>query len=87
MTRSDIEREYTVIRGQITSPGRFEGEPVFAPYFWDLGLNSSPDRIYANDDIAFDITDKHRQQFPELGDAKAIVLAELKNGDVVTDTN
>lgn len=29
---------------RITQPGKFEGEPVFAPYFWNLGLEGFSDR-------------------------------------------
>src|SRR5215211_4995867 len=39
MTRLDIESEYDVENGQITSPGKFEGEPVYTPYFWESYLN------------------------------------------------
>ena len=28
---------------RITSPGKFEGEPVFAPYYWDLALQGFSD--------------------------------------------
>ena len=29
---------------RITQPGKFEGEPVFTPYFWNLGLEGFADR-------------------------------------------
>jgi hypothetical protein len=29
---------------RISSPGKFEGEPIFAPYFWDLALQGFADR-------------------------------------------
>lgn len=28
---------------RITAPGKFEGQPVFAPYLWDLGLQGFAD--------------------------------------------
>jgi hypothetical protein len=28
---------------KITSPGKFEGEPVFAPCYWQLGLEGMAD--------------------------------------------
>lgn len=35
---------------RITQPGKFEGEPVFAPYYWDMGLQGFADsdngRVY-----------------------------------------
>ena len=32
-TRETIEQEFTVERDVIVSPGRFEGQPRYAPYF------------------------------------------------------
>lgn len=29
---------YSTDGTKITSPGKFEGEPIFAPYYWNLGL-------------------------------------------------
>lgn len=44
MTRQEIEQNYTVENGRITSPGKFEGESVFVPYFWEVGLDGGADR-------------------------------------------
>jgi hypothetical protein len=44
MTRQEVLDSYAVKDGRITSPGKFEGEPVFAPYFWDLGLEGFADK-------------------------------------------
>jgi hypothetical protein len=39
-----IRKEYTADNaGRITDPGKFEGEPIFAPYFWDLALQGFAD--------------------------------------------
>ena len=35
--------EYQNDGERITQPGKFEGEPVFVPYFWDLGLSGFSD--------------------------------------------
>lgn len=35
--------EYENDGTRITAPGKFEGEPVFAPYFWALGLEGFAD--------------------------------------------
>lgn len=29
--------------GRITQPGKFEGEPIFAPYYWDLAMEGFAD--------------------------------------------
>lgn len=53
--------EYQNDGQRITQPGKFEGEPVFAPHFWNLALEGFADR----DDgqtftfrFAFNTTDK-----------------------------
>lgn len=35
--------EYRNNGERITAPGKFEGEPVFAPYFWGLALEGFSD--------------------------------------------
>lgn len=35
--------EYQNDGRRITAPGKFEGEPVFAPYYWDLALQGLAD--------------------------------------------
>ena len=86
ITRQDIEREYTVCNGEIMSKGKFDGEPVWAPYFWDLALHGEADIETENGDSQFAITKEQRLMWPELGRAKTILLAELDTGDVVTTT-
>ena len=49
----------------IKSPGKFEGESIWAPYFWDLYLEGACD----DDDgetVSFVITDADRKEFSEL---------------------
>ncbi len=46
MTRKEIESEYTIgPDGRIKNPGKFEGEMLYVPYFWDwvLAGDSLPD--------------------------------------------
>jgi len=82
MTRDEITNEYNVDEnGIIRSPGKFEGEMVYAPYFWDAYLNGMAD----NDDgevLTFNINDEDRAQFPELADVKAIDLINTDQGFV-----
>ena len=87
MTRQDIENDYGPIsNGTIRMPGKFEGEPVYAPYFYDMMLNGETD----GDDISSDgdcisifvITDEDRRSFPELEGIDELVLWEESGGFV-----
>lgn len=42
--REQVLRDYDVSNGRIVSPGKFEGEPVFAPHYWGLALEGCADR-------------------------------------------
>lgn len=88
MTRQEILDSYDIdASGTIRSPGKFEGEPIFAPYFWDLGLQGFSDydsgKMYRfrvkNGDPEF-------QEFPELkrwlGRKRSIVMFEDSQGFV-----
>lgn len=39
MNRAEVEKDYKVENGIITSPGKFEGEPIFVLHFWDCVLD------------------------------------------------
>jgi len=42
-SQSQCQCEYQNDGRRITAPGKFEGEPVFAPYFWDLAMQGFAD--------------------------------------------
>jgi hypothetical protein len=81
MNRKEIETEYTVENGIITSPGKFENEPVYAPYFYDALLNG-----FADDDdgeyAMFHVTEDDINEFPELTSVKMVELYESSDGFV-----
>lgn len=80
MTRAEIEKEFTVRDGRIVSPGKFEGEPVYAPHFWEALLDG-----FADEDGAvawFDVTDEDRAEFPELQGIDRVSLETDDNGFV-----
>ena len=82
MTRTDILRDYNVdSRGVIRSPGKFEGEYLYAPYFWDLFLNGGADED-DGDVLRFNVTEKDRLEFPELVGVHAVTLTECDQGFV-----
>lgn len=88
--REEIEREYKVVNGIIESPGKFEGEPVYAPYFWGLYLNGmadydeSPGGALAGEVSGFDLTDEDRERFPELEGFERVELWTDDQGFVWT---
>lgn len=46
-TRAEILSQYTVDQhGTITSPGKFEGTPIYTPHFWGLVLDGDSDETY-----------------------------------------
>jgi len=69
MTRDEILKEFNVdeFSGRIKNPGRFEGEQVFAPYFYD----NSCEGFYSDmiiDDIPYsliEISEEDRKEFPD----------------------
>lgn len=81
MTRAEIEQAYKVENGVIRSPGKFEGEAVYVPYFWDVYLDGGADE----DDgevLVFYVSDEDRATFPEL-QGPTVMLRQLDNGFVV----
>jgi hypothetical protein len=86
MTRKETLRDYDVDeRGRICSPGKFEGEPIYAPHYWFLGLEGWSDR----DDgkvMGFNISPEDRAEFPEIPkNRRTINLEESEQGFVYTD--
>ena len=55
MTRAEIEAQYKCHDGIIVSPGKFEGEPIFAPALYDLMCEGFSDILDYPDDTRIDI--------------------------------
>jgi len=67
--------------GIITSPGKFEGEMRYVPWFWEAGMNGLADR----DDgkvMGFDISPADKVMFPELKRRRTVKLIETDQGFV-----
>lgn len=82
LLRAEIEASYKVVGGRIASPGQFEGEAVYVPYFWEAYLNGFADR----DDgtiLGFDLTTDDVAQFPELKGRRTVELIQRDDGFVV----
>ena len=71
-------------------PGKFEGEPAYAEYFYDLAMESGADETFLdsasrqidvwkleNDDI---------QKFPDLLNDEYVLLWKTDDGFIYTDT-
>ena len=76
--------------GIIDSPGKFEGECLYVPYFWNMTMISAQDEDLYNpvDDThysLFTVTDIDRTIFPELKDVKVVSLFESESGFVFSD--
>lgn len=79
--RQKLEAEYTTNNGRITSPGKFEGEMIYVPYFWGSYLDGLADRDH-NGILGFDLTQEDKELFPELKHRRTINLYENEQGFV-----
>lgn len=82
MNRKEILDNYSIDKdGFITSPGKFEGEMLFVPHFYDIYLNGGADdngKI-----ISIEISAEDRAEFPEIPKrAKKIKLYVSDSGFV-----
>lgn len=80
--------DYTIVNGIIRNPGKFEGEPAWAPYFYDAVLNGCCSDEYTTEDdqgIAFFmVSDADRAAFPELAGLFGVAIANDARGFVYT---
>jgi hypothetical protein len=83
---AEYEAEYEIdSRGIIRSPGKFEGEPRYVPYFYEVFMNGMAD----DDDgvvLTFRVTAEDRKMFPELRGVRNVYLEESDQGFVYSST-
>lgn len=86
--REQILNDYTInSSSMITSPGKFEGEPIFAPYYWENGLNGMADEDNG-ETFTFDLTADDYAMWPELRDwmgndeSNTLIMSESEQGFV-----
>lgn len=87
MTREEVMRVYKVEGERIISPGKFEGEPIFAPHYWQIGLEGFADfddgKAYR---FRFKKADEDYKLWPELkkwlGRKRSMLLVEDSQGFV-----
>lgn len=68
--RKRLEEDFIVTDGIITSPGKFENEPVYCAAFYELGMEGCEDDFEEGEDgsmrLLFDIKDEDIKAYPEL---------------------
>jgi hypothetical protein len=83
-----MENEFKVdSSGIIRTLGKFEGEPRYVPYYWDISMEQGQDdEVYFNENeplyLFFVVTDEDKVKFPELADIYGICLYETEQGFV-----
>ena len=73
----------------IRHPGKFEGEPTYAPYFWDAVLDGGGDEEVIADDgqtpvSFFNVLPEDREKFPSLANVTRVEIWEDQDGFVHT---
>lgn len=89
MKRSEILAQYDVdSHGIIHSPGKFEGEYLYAPYFSDADMEGCSEILASMEDAGeyaalIEVQPEDRTEFPELEpDTAFILLCESDQGFV-----
>jgi hypothetical protein len=88
VTRAKLECIYAVHPGTIIikTPGKFEGEPLWAPYYWDLALEGNADMDdCVEGGYGFKLDASDVEVWPELKGTPMILLFESDNGFVYTE--
>ena len=81
-TRQDVEDFFDVEDGVIASPGKFEREAVYVPYFWEKGLDGWADDEPDDSTYVFYIVPEDKAEFPELGNRTMIAIRTREDGYV-----
>jgi hypothetical protein len=80
VNRAELEALYDVDGGVITSPGAFEGAPVWAPYYWDHGLAGLAHESRPDGTVVFRVAPDDALEFPELSGLARVGLREDERG-------
>lgn len=87
LTRESIIKDYNVYNGAIQNPGKYEGEPIFAPYFFELAGEGCADEEFEHEGTSYWVffpSQDDFTEFPELDNAEVIVQSESDDGFVYT---
>jgi len=90
--KRDIHRDYQIVDGIIKTPGKFEGEMEYVPYYWNLLLNGCSDEEYIHPSglwwregvvfCRFDIDQDERKVWGDILGSDHIWLSESDDGFV-----
>jgi hypothetical protein len=89
LTRNEIELEYRIEHGVILNAGKFEMQPLWTPYFYDIamnGFNNGSTYLHETLHDMFSVDDEDRKQFPELKDSECVVITYSDDGFVYGTT-
>jgi len=94
MTREEVKKSYQTRADSdgyetIRSPGKFEGEPIYAPALWEHVMDGTTDNVgstetYSGVDIVL-VEAEDRAEFPELEGVYAVAMEESDQGFVNTE--
>lgn len=79
---------YEILNGRIVSPGKFEGEEGFVPYFWEqAGDGTGEDLNFPGESyVAIEIDAEDSAKFPQLAHLHGhyVVMLERDDGFVIS---
>lgn len=84
--RQAVISQYNIENGIIRSPGKFEGEAVYVPYFYESWLLGGADREtthFGRSVAGFDLGEEEKVEFPELRGRRTVNLLQRDDGFVV----
>lgn len=80
MRRAEVLATFQVVGERIVSPGPFEGQPLYVPYFWDKALDGWADAETEEGDPIFLVMPEDAAEFPELRFKTSLRLHENDQG-------
>ena len=66
LSREETLQNFSVLAWRIASPGKFNGEMLYVPHFWDAFLEGGADFDIGRS-VGFNLTPEDRKLWPELG--------------------
>jgi len=84
--RAAIEKDYKISReGIIKSPGKFEGEMIYMPYFFGVFMEGGADGEDERGRITVSVSKEDRLIFPELGKTRKHVIFNVDDYGFVNE--